>query len=414
MVNDSRFFIKSEHKDVTLINNYNCINMKYTFLVVLLLMATLIYSQNYTLNVVLEGKQYDNVYLQGQSVNLESVKVCNGTPNKQKNSWTFSIPDSSFNTLISYSIRFENKNKKENTFCYIQFQSITDNNDTVKYGILPFDSKVRHLTAKYVKTDIQDNQLIRYKGEVILGSVQSDVFLIPFQKNTELAIQSKYRWFSWFHDQNREVQLSYSENLNNYINIAKEYPDSRFLISGMIGQLPKYKSKEDLQHVFNNFSPQNKQSFIGKKIADFIQNYPSRTVFTNMTLTSGDTNQPMAIIEDTTKYNLVIFSASWCGYCHTLIPNLKELYNKHNKNLIMTYVSIDDEKTEKDWKELIQKENIPWRSLFSKDKYNKVKEVYFAYSIPKMLLVYPGGKRMEEIDIRNEETKKKLDLLFQN
>jgi len=80
----------------------------------------------------------------------------------------------------------------------------------------------------------------------------------------------------------------------------------------------------------------------------------------------------------------------------------------------MTTISIDDGTTEKDWKELMQKENIPWRSLISKDKYNKVREAYFAYSIPKMLLVYPGGKRMEEIDIRNEETMKKLDLLFQN
>lgn len=69
------------------------------------------------------------------------------------------------------------------------------------------------------------------------------------------------------------------------------------------------------------------------------------------------------IVSDITKYTFVIFSTSWCAPCHKLISLLKELYSKKNTVIEFIYISIDEDNRKKNWKELMVKEQIPWRSL---------------------------------------------------
>lgn len=113
------------------------------------------------------------------------------------------------------------------------------------------------------------------------------------------------------------------------------------------------------------------------------------------------------IVKDSSKYNLVVFSASWCGPCHKQIPVLKEIYNDLHEYVDIVYVSIDEPETLEAWKALMRKEKIPWRSLLAVNDVKEVQDKYGAKAIPLTLLVMPDGHK-RRIDVRNEEDKEKL------
>jgi len=104
---------------------------------------------------------------------------------------------------------------------------------------------------------------------------------------------------------------------------------------------------------------------------------------------------------------LVVFSASWCDPCHKLIPLLKELYKKSHTKLNMVYVSMDKPETVENWKALLKKEEIPWRSVLAADKINEVKLKYTVQAIPLLLLIKPNSI-FEQIDIRRQNDLDKL------
>ena len=59
------------------------------------------------------------------------------------------------------------------------------------------------------------------------------------------------------------------------------------------------------------------------------------------------------------KYILLFFTASWCGPCKRIYPQLEELGSKLNKDLIQIYkIQIDDDNNEKIC-EIFKVESVP-------------------------------------------------------
>lgn len=131
--------------------------------------------------------------------------------------------------------------------------------------------------------------------------------------------------------------------------------------------------------------------------------------FQNMELpTSANLSNKEQVIIDSKKYNLIVFSASWCGPFRKEIPILKHIYNELNETLDIVYISIDEAKTVEAWQKLIQTEAIPWRSLNAYKNNNEVKEKYnIVFGIPCSLLVAPNGVA-EFLDVRKAEDKQLL------
>lgn len=62
---------------------------------------------------------------------------------------------------------------------------------------------------------------------------------------------------------------------------------------------------------------------------------------------------------DCEKYILLFFTASWCGPCKKIYPQLEDLYKKMNKDIINIYkISIDDDENEKIC-EIFKVESVP-------------------------------------------------------
>jgi thiol-disulfide isomerase/thioredoxin len=115
-----------------------------------------------------------------------------------------------------------------------------------------------------------------------------------------------------------------------------------------------------------------------------------------------------SIIRDTTKYHLVLFSASWCKPCRDEIPLLKQIYNDLKGKLEMVYVSMDEPDTASNWQKLMEKERVSWRSVLAAHDTGSIKRMYCVDGIPQIYLVHPGTNKVELIDINLPLQKQRL------
>jgi thiol-disulfide isomerase/thioredoxin len=84
---------------------------------------------------------------------------------------------------------------------------------------------------------------------------------------------------------------------------------------------------------------------------------------------------------------LIIFYASWCPHCQTLLPRIHELYKIQNENTIeVLAVSIDTSKT--DWLNFVRTYNLNWLNVSDlKGWAGQTVLDYFIYATPTMFLI---------------------------
>lgn len=204
-------------------------------------------------------------------------------------------------------------------------------------------------------------------------------------------------------NRHKAENMNYQNYLDRYTTIAAHYTNTRNTIGSLSESVGSIASADKIRALFSSYADEDSKSAsdgTNKLLLD-------SNVFVNMELASCETGNQELIVADSSKYNLIVFSASWCGPCHRLIPVLKSIYQDLNKDLIITYVSVDDVYTSDTWKQLMKKEEIPWRSLMSKDKQKEVHVRYGIRTIPLIILVAPD-MTMEVLDVRDQTNKDKL------
>jgi thiol-disulfide isomerase/thioredoxin len=93
------------------------------------------------------------------------------------------------------------------------------------------------------------------------------------------------------------------------------------------------------------------------------------------------------------------FWASWCGPCIKGIPDIKNIYNKHNKNLKIIGISLDQNK--EDWQKAVNEHQIEiWPQILSNyvldNNYFRnemdLTEIYNVKIIPTYIFIDMQGK----------------------
>jgi thiol-disulfide isomerase/thioredoxin len=352
-------------------------------------------------NVTFSGQRYDNLVLNIKLDN-NTNEIIRGYSNNGY-SWEFSYPDSIYQYIKYGSIYVpEATDTLQQT---VAFCSVIDG-DTLRAGSYFFTRPVTHIQADYFKTDTHPNILFMNKktGEIASKTVIQDKYFVSSCTDKELLSSIYFigrRCSNLFYGDNHD------KDMETYIQLTKQFPDSRIFIWGLSQNLFSYWSQEDIESVFHCFSEANQQSYWGRKIQEYLA---TSDIFENSCLPVWDTGEEEWVIQDSTKYNLVIFSASWCAPCRALVPTLKKAYSDLNGQLAMTYISIDKPETLDGWCKLMQKEEVSWRSLVTVGKYQEMKEKYFIdqMPIPRLLLIHPLTMKIEIIDHAEEKWEKKL------
>lgn len=322
--------------------------------------------------------------------------------------WFFHIPDSVFNKSLGIAFRnFSAKDReavKMINLCYIQ------HNDTfmTPHFINFQNSNNIDLKLKYLKRDSIQTYHRDSLGNVKLTKFVHDFYTIKNPDIENILSICESSNFCWFNP-NRNPNKTYEEFLTEYVSLIKQYPHSKTLMSMLLDHFDggRFKSKENIMFLFNSFSVPNKNSYLGQLLNRELSLILPSSKFENFNLQNSITHNFEPIITDSTKFNLIIFSASWCSPCHKLIPQLKEINTDLHKNMNLIYISLDEKATLKQWEDLLHKENIIWRSLSAFNNLELIKMKFLAWSIPKLILVYPDGK-MEYLDIRVSNDKERL------
>lgn len=362
---------------------------------------------NYKLFITLENAPFDSLYLfdytNDRNVSFHGQKT-------NKSTWEITIPDSIVLNSTSMILKvfpydFINHSSKE-----VRFISEKDGRK-IFFANIGIEDRENYIHATYIGDTIFPNYdfliKIEDKDSILSGDLICENFnLILKNDNSDITIRAQDPLFSWFLNSNNE-DVSYDEYIERYIKLSKRYPDSRYLISNLSYMLDRYKSKKDIQNIYDNFSNKHKKTLWAKKIERYFLLY---TQFPNSSLPTTNRNIYENIIQDTSKYNLIVFTASWCGPCLEEIPIFKKIHKDLNKQLNLTYISLDEKKTIPSFQKLINEKNIPWRTLFAFQDIQNIKEKYFINGIPHCILVHPNGEA-ENIEVRNDKQLKKLYLL---
>lgn len=363
-------------------------------------------SKHSKLIVTLENAPFDSLYLHdytgGRSILIPGIKT-------QEFTWEITIPDSIVSTYETMELFVSFYDKASNSQRSVRFIDEKDDQKIIVANV-GVEDEINYIKGTYSGEssfpNINRKRVIDNKDSVIIRDLFVEDFkLILEDDQSDIAIRAQDPFFSWFMDFDNKG-ISYDDFLASYTEISKKYPDSRFLMTFLSTNLSQYKSPTDIRKIYDNLSNKHKDGKWARQIEQFLSNK-----FENTTLPTVDSTIEEDIVQNNSKHNLIIFSASWCVPCIEEIPLLKEMHKDLNKDLVFTYVSMDDDKTVASFQKLIQEKDIPWRTLFASQDLERIREKYYAAAIPRNILVYPNGD-MEVIDVRKDEDRAILYSLF--
>lgn len=360
------------------------------------------------LKVKLIGKDYDSLYIYDRRMVQDRYKL-NGIK-ISSDMWLFDIPDSICISLPEFELTpcpFDYKTKSTS---FIRIGTVSAERDSCYTQLINIENDNDFIIAQYNNSDTIQNTdpCITQMPDKSYKTIKRSKFIIDnfILKKTsiqDIYVRFKDPFYGSFFDFKGEKN-TYNDFMTYYISLAKKYPQSKYLLLSLCKNLSAFHSYQDVKQIYELLSSQYKQMAWGKNISDYMGSEHFRNIQLYSLL-----GRKTYIIQDSTKFNLLVFSASWCRPCHELIPILKNIYHKYKNVLHLTYICLDSPKTIINWHKLIKNEKIPWRSVFAKEKYKDMQQLYYLHGIPTVFLVTPS---MQKINIYLPQDMKKLEQLI--
>lgn len=361
-------------------------------------------SKHFTLQI--KGIQYDSLFIRDWNLTASSNEHRFLMKGKRLDSitWDFLIPDSLYERTASFEILPKPFDWSTNTTFRTAFFADINGKELYSHQ-LTFDDNHSFLSVQYKECIITDSirlstKTVEGRDTTVIGRYVMTKFKVLPIKGSELYIRMLDPFYSVF--LGKDDTTTYEGYINQYLELARQYPDSKFLISQLANYLYQYKNKNDVQAIYKNLSDRYKGTIWGQSVENYLI-----AKFKNINLPDALNGEDTPVLKDSTRYTIVLFSASWCHPCHKQLPIQKELYGKLRDKANFVTISLDEEATVKQWKEYVKKEKLPWKSLLAYKDVAGIRETYYVPYIPHTILVFPD-KSYQSFNLWEQEDRDKL------
>jgi len=167
-----------------------------------------------------------------------------------------------------------------------------------------------------------------------------------------------------------------------------------FILNYLVKGFEKFKFEKVLTHIADNWLNEScetdNRAMLLKRVESYRKMAPGKIapdiILEDM---NGD---PVALSGSDHKYTMVLFWATWCPHCKSMIPELKEWYNKKREiDLEIMAISIDTSKTE--WQKVVTNEQLPWINCNEPSGWDgKTAIDYNLYATPTMFILDKNRK----------------------
>ena len=196
------------------------------------------------------------------------------------------------------------------------------------------------------------------------------------------------------------------------IRFIKEYPHSPVGPFVILDRFINYPNPEMETKTVAMLGPLAKNSFYGKKIAEYQRVAAKTGIGAAPAFSLPDTmGQKFELASLHGKYVLVDFWASWCVPCRKENPNVVKAYQKfHDKGFEIVGVSLDTKKEA--WMKAIEKDQLNWFHVSDLKGWDSelVKE-YGIKSVPSSFILNREGKVIAK-NLRAEKLLEQLEKIF--
>jgi len=235
--------------------------------------------------------------------------------------------------------------------------------------------------------------------------------------NSEFANQpeAKKQDQSYILDLETRARAIEKEIFDAKINYVKQNPSKYMSLMALNSTLGPGFDAVEMEKIFNPISPELKNSFFGKQVAERIATFKkTQEGVEAQDFTQPDVDGKMIKLSDYRgKYVLVDFWASWCAPCRRENPNLVKVYDMYKaKGFEILGVSLDKAADKAKWIKAIADDKLTWKQVGDlKGWENDAATKYDVKAIPMNFLIDPNGKIIAK-ELRGAALEVKIKQIF--
>lgn len=199
--------------------------------------------------------------------------------------------------------------------------------------------------------------------------------------------------------------------IKRYSSEITEYPMAYTLLQDIYGSKEEYTDKE-LESLMSLFNKEVQHSATAGKLRDFIGTRATFRKEKSVLAATDTAGSKKNWVVASSRFNLLVFWASWCGPCRSEIPELKKVRARFSdKDVHMISISID--KSCADWMKAVRQEAMPWEQVkVDSTEINRVKAGFNFSAIPLTVVTDHTGKEIRRYSGFSGNTEKELLSLF--